>query len=588
MNVIAIYPGHNATVSYFEDGICKKVIHEEKFSYIKNQMGFPHKSLDYLMKLYDFKKVDYFTFPFIEVLFEYTPTTAKKPAMNTIENNTFNKVFIFLAYKLAFLQQFFYIVKKFITREIISPKSKKAINNYLSKNYNVSNKKVLYYDHHLSNVLSVVYFYNLQNFDKNILIFSMDSGGDGYFAKIYIYNGISKKIINIANSITPASLGLLYTEATAFVGMKKNEHEYEVMGLAAYVSEEEQYKKIYDKLAENIFFDKENLVFSSKFNLNSASIFFKENFTGETSENISAGLQHFLEDIVINWIKAAIKKTGIKSIACTGGIFMNVKLNKKVQELQEIDRVYFMPSCGEESMVLGCAALPYFNKNLNLKSDELMFKGFKYINSEVETFLKQKKYDFKYKILYFDDIELETVKLLKNFEVVARFNGTGEWGARSLCNRCIMGNASDLKTIYIINKMIKMRDSRMPFAPTILVEWAERYIKEWAMLKPKVGHSSKYMITCFDSTELAQEHLKAAIHPKDKTLRPQLVEKSDNPNLYRLLKYYEEATGMGGLLNTSFNIHGYPLLWSLEQAIFTFENSGLKYMTLENYLISKP
>lgn len=179
------------------------------------------------------------------------------------------------------------------------------------------------------------------------------------------------------------------------------------------------------------------------------------------------------------------------------------------------------------------------------------------------------------------------VDLLKKFEIVGFFRGAGEWGARSLCNRCIFGNASDLKTFYTVNDMVKMRDFWMPFAPTILMEWAGKYIKNWDSLEKKIHASSKYMIQAFDSTELAQNHLRAAIHQKDKTHRPQLLEEKDNPDVYKLFKKYEKETGMGGMMNTSLNIHGYPLVGSLDQAIFTLENSGMKYLAIENYLISK-
>lgn len=68
-----------------------------------------------------------------------------------------------------------------------------------------------------------------------------------------------------------------------------------------------------------------------------------------------------------------------------------------------------------------------------------------------------------------------------------------------------------------------MRDFWMPFAPTILESAAPEYIKNWDQFASRVQESSYYMITAVDSTPLAQKHLAAAIHQKDKTLRPQLV-----------------------------------------------------------------
>ena len=84
----------------------------------------------------------------------------------------------------------------------------------------------------------------------------------------------------------------------------------------------------------------------------------------------------------------------------------------------------------------------------------------------------------------------------------------------------------------------------MPFAPTMLEEWADKYLKSWDILSKKVQESTYYMITTFESTLLGQDHLRAAMHQKDKTLRPQLVNKDSNPWMYKTLKDFETLTGM--------------------------------------------
>jgi len=95
------------------------------------------------------------------------------------------------------------------------------------------------------------------------------------------------------------------------------------------------------------------------------------------------------------------------------------------------------------------------------------------------------------------------------------------------------------------------------------------------------------MITAFDTTPLAHDHLRAAMHQGDKTVRPQIVTEKANLKYYRLIMKFKEHTNIGGILNTSYNLHGFPLASTLEQALFTFENSGLKNLALENYLLSK-
>lgn len=100
----------------------------------------------------------------------------------------------------------------------------------------------------------------------------------------------------------------------------------------------------------------------------------------------------------------------------------------------------------------------------------------------------------------------------------------------------------------------------MPFAPTILESATDEYIKDWKNISSRVGDSSYYMITAVDSTPIAQKHLAAAIHQKDKTLRPQLVNEKSNLWMYNTLTQYKNLTGMSGVMNTSLNMHGYPLV----------------------------
>ena len=101
-----------------------------------------------------------------------------------------------------------------------------------------------------------------------------------------------------------------------------------------------------------------------------------------------------------------------------------------------------------------------------------------------------------------------------------------------------------------------MRDFWMPFAPTMLASAAPEYIKNWDQFSGRVSESMYYMITAVDSTSLAQKHLAAAIHQKDKTLRPQLVDDVSHPWMFATLTEYKNLTGMSGMMNTSLNIHG--------------------------------
>ena len=89
----------------------------------------------------------------------------------------------------------------------------------------------------------------------------------------------------------------------------------------------------------------------------------------------------------------------------------------------------------------------------------------------------------------------------------------------------------------------------------------------------------------FDSTKLARRHLIAAIHPADFTVRPQILKRSQNRDYFDLIKSFEAITGVGALLNTSFNLHGSPIVLGPAEAIHTLKNSGLDGLILDDFLV---
>ncbi|MBE0533521.1 MAG: hypothetical protein IH626_22085 [Rhodospirillales bacterium] len=167
--------------------------------------------------------------------------------------------------------------------------------------------------------------------------------------------------------------------------------------------------------------------------------------------------------------------------------------------------------------------------------------------------------------------------------VVARFAGRNEWGARSLGNRAILAHPGRMESFYTINDQIKCRDFWMPFAPTILDGAAPKYLENWSMERTP----APFMITAFKATPLGQTELCAAIHHGDGTVRPQVLRRDANPDYYDLVRRFENKTGIGAVLNTSFNLHGKPLAATPEQALDTLRHSELRYLAIGPFLVSK-
>ena len=74
----------------------------------------------------------------------------------------------------------------------------------------------------------------------------------------------------------------------------------------------------------------------------------------------------------------------------------------------------------------------------------------------------------------------------------------------------------------------------------------------------------------------------------DGTARPQLIDPETAPDFYAILTAYFRLTGIPSLINTSFNMHGEPIVCTPEDALRSFEQGQLDYLALENWLIAHP
>jgi carbamoyltransferase len=240
------------------------------------------------------------------------------------------------------------------------------------------------------------------------------------------------------------------------------------------------------------------------------------------------------------------------------------------------------PGPGDESISIGAAYLELVEQGTSLDEIESPSHGYfgpshseenvkKAIDENLEADWEAKKVT-----------PIEVAKLLADGDVVARFGiESMEFGARALGNRSIIADPRRPDVIHHINKLVKMRDFWMPFAPSILAERETDY-----MINPK-GIDTRFMAIGCDSTDLAKEHLPAGLHPFDRSARPQVVHKKDNPGYHALIKAFEDLTGVGAVMNTSFNIHGEPIVGTPEQAIDTFKRCGLHHLLIGDWLISK-
>jgi carbamoyltransferase len=441
----------------------------------------------------------------------------------------------------------------------------------------VSADKIRFVNHHLCHA-AYAYFAS-EGRDKTLVI-AADGEGDGANAAICIGEGNNLEEVF---KTSKHNLARIYRWITLVLGMKPNEHEYKVMGLAPYAKQyikEAPYELFKSTLAvDGIDF---------KYNTRPTDLYywFKERLQACRFDGIAGGLQQFAEELMCEWVENLVNRYGIRRIVLSGGVALNIKANKAISELGCVDVMRVPPGGGDTSLGVGAAytvaaeQCQQGESPVDIRPFDHAYLGPAYGNDAILEAIEETGVGSRY--------EIETgvgagaiAAHLAAGRIIARLCGRMEFGARALGNRSILANPGDYRVVQTINEKIKNRDFWMPFTPSIKAERSGDYL-----INPK-GLDAPYMTMAFDSTPLAQEHLAAAIHPYDKTVRPQLVSRHTNPAYYELISEFEKLTGIGALLNTSFNLHGDPVVCSPQDAIYTFENSGLDILVMNDVLIKR-
>jgi len=570
--ILGIHDGYNATASILDEGRVVAAVQEERLTRIKNQGDLPRQAIRDVISL---ANVDLSTVSRVALGGKYVSygVYGRKDTRNHYERsgNLTEK-----------LKQ--PLKNTFIDTLYQRHKARERERQFVELGFD--QKKLAPVDHHTSHAAAAYYG---SGWKGKVLILTCDGCGDRLSATVSIgENGQLERIAWVPES---DSIGRLYAMVTYFLGMMPHEHEYKVMGLAPYVGNPCKAEEQGSPFAGLFEFDRSNpLVWRRSRgvpSMYSAYDLIRKLLYRRRFDHIAVGLQQFTERILTQWVQNCVRETGIRHVACSGGVFMNVKANKEILELPEVDDLFIFPSCGDESNSIGAAYWVYAqhclktNRPVNIEPVRSIYWGRGFDDTEAEAALKELEGHKNFRYEYVDNIDRLVAENLAKGEIVARVKGRMEFGARALGNRSILARPDNEKVVRVINDMIKNRDFWMPFAPSVLAERAEDYY-----LKPRPV-PAPYMMIAFDSRPEARHKYPAAQHPYDHSVRPQEVNESWNADYYRLLKYYEEKTGEGIILNTSFNLHGYPIVHRPAEALDVFVRTSLRFLALGNWWVWK-
>jgi carbamoyltransferase len=576
LKILGIHDGHNASISLLVGNKIVYALSEERITRNKNQGGMPINSIARLMSDLHLTTKD------IDIVSICGTVPPKKEW--TIRNLIFERYKVQSNYSPSIFRRLFLFIKnKLKITESTNEYTKRKILRIESLLLlGFSEESIHFVDHHSCH--SYAAYYSGGVTDSKTLILTNDGGGDGLCATISMANGVN--IDRLAEINQQESFASLYSRTTFILGLLPLEHEYKVMGMAPY-GDYDRSKAICDELLELFDFDNDTpFLWRRKSRLLPTYLWTKkleEMFRFKRFDDISLAIQMFIESMSIKWVKRCLKETGVNRIVLGGGLFMNVKLNKLILEIDQVHDIFIMPSCSDESNSIGASyyAASKLYKVKDLKPIKHLYLGAMYDNNVVTSSINDFVFSNKVIIKTCDNINSTIAKLLSEGKIVARYSGREEFGARALGNRSILSDPSKLENIVKINKMIKQRDFWMPFAGSFCDDDVNNLVDN------SKNHYAPYMVMTFDTTG-AVENFIAATHPYDKTIRPQMVNKDINYDYYSIIKGFQKNTGKkSGLLNTSFNLHGYPIVSSPIDALDVFDKSGLRYIAVNNYLIEK-
>lgn len=581
---------HDASAALIVDGKPVAMSEEERFSRIKHDSGYPQHAIKFVLDSakINASELDYVVFyekPFVKFERALKTSLATWPVAPLVFASAVKGAFI----------------------------DKLWIRSLIARDLNISPDKVLFSDHHLSHGASAYY---CSPFEESAIL-TVDGIGEWTTAMIGVGKGNN---ITIKKEIRfPHSLGLMYSAFTAFLGFEVNEGEYKVMGMAPYGTPRyaDKVRKMITLFEDGSFaldmsyftyHRSRSRSYSAKFaqlmgtpREPGAYFFTKDSgypsYFGERPENweqladlnqhyadIAASVQVVTEEALVNLAKAAHRETNLPYLCYAGGVALNCVANWKILQQTPFERMYIQPSAGDAGSSLG-AALHVHHALMDNPRDYVMdaaYYGSEYSDEEVQSFLDAEKIPYK-KYEREEDLLEHVSEALANRKVAGWFQGRFEWGPRALGARSIIADPRSEEMKDVVNVKIKFREPYRPFAPSVLAERAEDYFE-----MPNSGdhYPARFMLYVTQVRAEKRAEVPAITHV-DGSARPQLVYEETNSRYYRLIKKFEQKTGVPLIMNTSFNLKGEPIVTTPANAYATFTKSGLDLLVLGNYVVTK-
>ncbi|MCL5102388.1 MAG: hypothetical protein M1544_03470 [Candidatus Marsarchaeota archaeon] len=563
MYVLGLWDGHDSGAALIEDGEIVYAANEERFTKRKLEMKFPYHSikaaLDYAqLKPTDIENVAYTTTEFTKTLERIYPKMKER-------------YYLFRRRKIPKprFEGFMHNLKYTMTGVGILPLCNQISSSIISRqlrHMGFRDFKLSVVEHHTAHAATAAY---TSGFKKSLVI-TLDGLGDGLSGSVSTFEG-GKLERHIA---IPArdSLGIFFEQVTNIIGMRELEDEGKVMAMADY-----SYPFDFEGNKLKDMFKVEGTIISAKYSARKQFALLQSIGWQLPREQFSYMAQQLLENIVVKFVSNVVDRFGISDVVLAGGLFSNIKANMKIRNLENVKHWYVFPHMGDGGIALGSAL--YTNHLLNGRSD-YRFNAYMGDEYDAATTMKTLKKDKSLECVEENASEQahHAAELISNGNYVFWFQGRMEYGPRALGDRSILAPTDSEEVKEKLNLYVKRREWFQPFAPSVLEEDVARVVDYDGK-----GYD-KYMTMAYKVRDSAKDITKSVVNV-DYSARPQAVGQ-ENPKYMELLKRMGKLTGYGMVLNTSFNLHGMPIVMTPEDAIATMKTTKTKYMFINGVTVT--
>jgi carbamoyltransferase len=563
MYVLGIWDGHDSGAALVRDGAIVYAANEERFTKRKLEVGFPFHSIHAALRFagakpHEIGHVAFATAEFTKTLERLFPRMKENYYMfrrRKIPRPSFENARHKLKYSMTTVG----------VLPFCRGASSMVVRGNL-KRLGIRDFKMHVVDHHTAHAASAAFTSGM----SRSLVVTLDGLGDGLSGSASILsNGRLERVLAIR---ARDSLGIFYEQVTNILGMRELEDEGKIMAMADY-----SYPFPFSDNKFKDFFHISGTQLSARHSPARQYDLVQKIAWQMPREQVAYMAQQLVEGMAFKLVSNLIDRYNIGSLSSAGGLFSNIKSNMIIRQLDNVKSMYVFPHMGDGGLALGAAL--YADYEITGRTDHAFgaYLGEGYTEEQAEEELRKER-ALKYERHGVEQSARHAAELVHDGEYVLWFNGRMEYGPRALGDRSIIAPSDSDEVKERLNLTVKRREWFQPFAPSVLESDAENIIEYDGK-----GYD-RFMTTAYPLKRELRDRHKSIMHV-DGSARAQIVGK-ENPAYSMLLSEMKKIGGRGMVLNTSFNIHGMPIVMSPRDAIEMMRATKTKHMFINGIFVT--